>query len=103
MLRVDLVTSFHIHHQKSLVFNDAQSRLGHKFPHPPPKKFYLVDLGYPNRPGYLAPYQGITYHFQEYHDGTMPRGKREHFNYCHSSLRNVIERSFGVLKKSGGF
>ena len=28
----------------------------------------------------------------------MPRGKKEHFNYAHSSLRNVIERSFGVLK-----
>ena len=80
------------------VFNDAQSRLGHKFPHPPLEKFYLVDSGYPNRPGYLAPIKGITYHFQEYRDGTMPIGKREHFNYCHSSLRNVIERSFGVLK-----
>ena len=28
----------------------------------------------------------------------MPRGKKELFNYAHSSLRNVIERSFGVLK-----
>ena len=28
----------------------------------------------------------------------MPRGKKERFNYAHSSLRNVIERSFGVLK-----
>lgn len=28
----------------------------------------------------------------------MPRGKKELFNYLHSSLRNVIERAFGVLK-----
>jgi hypothetical protein len=28
----------------------------------------------------------------------MPRGKKELFNYAHSSLRNVIERSFEVLK-----
>ena len=28
----------------------------------------------------------------------MPRGKKEQFNYAHSSLRNVIERSFGGLK-----
>ena len=58
----------------------------------------FVDSGYPNRPGYLAPYKGLTYHFQEYRDGTMPRGKKEHFNFTHSSLRNVIERCFGVLK-----
>lgn len=28
-----------------------------------------------------------------------PRGRRELFNRNHSSLRNVIERSFGALKK----
>ena len=28
----------------------------------------------------------------------MPRGKKEHFNYTHSRLRDVIESSFGVLK-----
>jgi hypothetical protein len=28
----------------------------------------------------------------------MPRGKKEMFNHAHSSLRNVIERTFGVLK-----
>ncbi len=60
--------------------------------------FYLVDSGYPNRPGYLAPYKGITYHFQEYNEGIMPQNRKEYFNYCHSSCRNVIERSFGVLK-----
>jgi len=35
---------------------------------------------------------------QEFRQGPMPRGKKELFNYSHSSLRNVIERSFGVLK-----
>ena len=28
----------------------------------------------------------------------MLRGKKERFNYAHSSLHNVIELSFGVLK-----
>jgi hypothetical protein len=34
--------------------------------------FYLVDSGYPNRPGYLAPYRGQKYHFQEFQQGTIP-------------------------------
>lgn len=80
------------------VFSDAQNRFGHKFPWPPEEMFYFMDSGYPNRPGYLAPYKGITYHFQEYNEGIMPQNRKEYFNYCHSSCRNVIERSFGVLK-----
>ena len=51
-----------------------------------------MDSGYPNRSGYLTPYRGTKYHLPH------PRGKKEIFNYNHSSLRNVIERSFGVLK-----
>jgi hypothetical protein len=57
-----------------------------------------VDSGYPNRPGYLTPYKGTKYHLLEFRQGPMPRGKKELFNYAHSSLRNIIERSFGVLK-----
>ncbi|XP_072146817.1 uncharacterized protein [Setaria viridis] len=80
------------------VFKDALIKYGDKFPHPPEGKFYLVDSGYPNRPGYLAPYKGTKYHIPEFRQGPLPRGKKELFNYAHSSLRNVIERSFGVLK-----
>ena len=57
-----------------------------------------MGFGYPNRLGYLAPYNGTKYHLSEYRDGPEPQGKKEIFNYAHSSLRNVIERSFGVLK-----
>src|SRR5689334_22742417 len=35
----------------------------------------------------------------ESHNGPMPRGMKETFNFAHSSLRNVVERSFGVLKQ----
>ena len=61
-------------------------------------KYYLVDSGYANQQDYLAPYKGTTYHLQEFRDTHKPEGKEEIFNYTHSSLRNVIERSFGVLK-----
>ncbi|WVZ85459.1 hypothetical protein U9M48_032384 [Paspalum notatum var. saurae] len=88
----------HIPIRDTRVFNDAIRKYGDKFPHPPPGKFYLVDSGYPNRPGYLAPYKSTKYHLPEYRQGPRPSGKKEVFNYLHSSLRNVIERSFGVLK-----
>src|SRR5688572_29284847 len=61
-------------------------------------KFYLVDFGYPNRPSYLAPYKGTKYHLPEFRQGSMPKGMKETFNFAHSSLRNCVERSFGVLK-----
>jgi hypothetical protein len=31
--------------------------------------------------------------------GPAPNGEQEHFNHLHSSIRNVVERSFGVLKQ----
>jgi hypothetical protein len=60
-----------------------------------------VDSGYPNRTGYLAPYKGSTYHLPEFRlrRQRAPQGKYEMFNYLHSSLRNVIERAFGVFKQ----
>jgi hypothetical protein len=33
-------------------------------------KYYVVDAGYPNRPGYLSPYKGKRYHLPEWHRGT---------------------------------
>jgi hypothetical protein len=57
-----------------------------------------VNSNYPNRIGYLAPFKGTTYHIPEFHHrrGRPPQGKHEIF---HSSLRNVIERAFGILKQ----
>jgi hypothetical protein len=61
-------------------------------------KYYLVDSGYANRLGYLAPYKRTKYHLQDYRGETGPEGMEEIFNFTHSSLRNDIERAFGVLK-----
>ncbi|XP_059623167.1 protein ALP1-like [Cornus florida] len=55
---------------KECIENEAMN-----FPAPPPDKYYLVDSG--SRP---------------------PRGREEVFNHRHSSLRNIIERCFGLLK-----
>ncbi|XP_048502980.1 uncharacterized protein LOC125498753 [Beta vulgaris subsp. vulgaris] len=49
-------------------------------------------------PGFLSPYRGERYHLRDYRGAKNPQGPEEIFNYTHSSLRNVLERCFGVLK-----
>ena len=56
-------------------------------------KYYLVDSGYRNQVGYLAPYKGTKYHLQEYRNAGPPQGMEETFNHL-----QVVERSIGVLK-----
>jgi hypothetical protein len=65
-----------------------------EFPFPPEGKYYLVDSGYPNRKGFLAPYKGqstMCLFLAEWQHGHHPAGSKELFNYAHSFLRNVIE------------
>lgn len=50
------------------------------------------------RSGLITPYRGVRYHLKEY-SSRAPENAQEIFNHRHSSLRNVIERAFGVLKK----
>ncbi|GJU64599.1 ALP1-like protein, partial [Tanacetum coccineum] len=59
--------------------------------------YYLVDAGYCNAPGFLAPFRGERYHLNEFH-GQQPQRAEEYFNMKHSKARNVIERCFGLLK-----
>ena len=47
---------------------------------------------------FLAPYKGYIYHFLEFCNSGLPRNSRETFNFKHSSLRSVIECTFGVWK-----
>lgn len=62
-------------------------------------KYYRVDSGYPQQPGYMAPYRGQQYHIPDFQRGERPRGIKEVFNHAHSSLKCTIERTFRVLKK----
>ncbi|XP_010490073.1 PREDICTED: uncharacterized protein LOC104767795 [Camelina sativa] len=67
------------------------------FPFPSSEKYFLVDSGYPNRRGFLAPYRGESYHPNHF-SGRRPGTVRKTFNKRHSLLRSVIERTFGVWK-----
>ncbi|KAL4362901.1 hypothetical protein GQ457_04G018590 [Hibiscus cannabinus] len=56
-------------------------------------KIYLL------MPRFLSPFRGQRYHACDFIGRHQPREKEELFNMRHSSVRNVIERSIGVLKK----
>jgi hypothetical protein len=46
------------------------------------------------------PYRGVRYHLKEWkHSNAKPQNKEELFNLRHASLRNVVERAFGIVKK----
>ncbi|RWR74219.1 protein ALP1-like protein [Cinnamomum micranthum f. kanehirae] len=64
----------------------------------PQGKFFLVDAGFMLKSGLITPYRGVRYHLKEY-SSHEPENEKELFNLRHASLRNVIERAFGVLKK----
>ncbi|XP_039134153.1 uncharacterized protein LOC120271529 [Dioscorea cayenensis subsp. rotundata] len=64
----------------------------------PEGKYYLVDAGFMLRSGLITPYRGERYHLKEY-SRNPPRNARELFNLRHASLRNAIERAFGIVKK----
>ncbi|KAJ3703223.1 hypothetical protein LUZ61_006928 [Rhynchospora tenuis] len=64
----------------------------------PEGKYYLVDAGFMTTSSLITPYRGTRYHLKEY-SRNPPRNPQELFNLRHASLRNAIERAFGVLKK----
>ncbi|KAG8478430.1 hypothetical protein CXB51_028259 [Gossypium anomalum] len=83
-----------------LVLRDAISRRhGLKVPH---GCYYLVDAGYTNCEGFLAPFRGQRYHLNEWRQGYQPSTPEEFFNMKHASACNVIKRCFGLLKLRWG-
>nr|KAJ0223646.1 hypothetical protein LSAT_V11C200081900 [Lactuca sativa] len=64
----------------------------------PSGRYCLVDGGLPHTNKLMAPYRGVRYHLKEY-SMRGPQNSKELFNLRHASLRNAIERAFGVLKR----
>ena len=63
-------------------------------------KFWLGDAGFAFTWYCLVPYRGVRYHLKEWARARQrPQNKEELFNLRHASLRNAIERIFGVVKK----
>uniref|UniRef100_A0A803M7U8 Myb/SANT-like domain-containing protein n=1 Tax=Chenopodium quinoa TaxID=63459 RepID=A0A803M7U8_CHEQI len=55
----------------------------------PRGNYYLVDAGYTNCDGFLAPYRGQRYHLKEWTD-KQPESAEEYFNMKHARARNVL-------------
>ncbi|KAG8372599.1 hypothetical protein BUALT_Bualt12G0083400 [Buddleja alternifolia] len=64
----------------------------------PRGSYYLVDAGYTNGEGFLAPFRGQRYHLNDWSEGHQPSTPEEFFNMKHSSARNIIERMYGDIK-----
>jgi hypothetical protein len=79
------------------VLRDAQYNKGFKTPL---KRYWLRDAGYSNTDTVLVLYRSTRYHLKEQQlGGKKPENSKELFNLRHTSLRNVIEQIFGVLKR----
>jgi hypothetical protein len=82
----------------SKVLQDALTRRTNRL-QVPEGKYYLADCGFPNRRNFLAPLRSTRYHLQDFRgEGRDPTNQNELFNLRHASLRNVIERIFGIFK-----
>jgi hypothetical protein len=69
----------------------------------PAGKYYLGDAGFTGCDTCLVPYRGVWYHLQEWGCAEIcPQNWEELFNLHHSSLQNVVERIFGIMKKRWG-
>ncbi|KAI3693208.1 hypothetical protein L6452_33039 [Arctium lappa] len=81
----------------SRVLSEALTDGAIGFPFPPPDKYYLCDVAYTNTRGFMAPYRNVRYWLGDFHR-RRAINKYEKFNHSHAKHRNVIERSYGVLK-----
>lgn len=55
-----------------------------------------------NCEGFLTPFRGQQYHLSVWKNGNQPTSVEEYFKMKHSQVRNVIERSFGLIKMRCG-
>jgi hypothetical protein len=62
-------------------------------------KYYLADAGCGLTLHTPTPYRGVRFHLKEgATEAQRPRSKEELYNLRHTSLWNVIEGMFGILK-----
>jgi hypothetical protein len=79
------------------VLADAQNRYSFDTPK---GKYWLRDASYRNSEYVMSLYRGVRYYLKEQQQADLrPNTAKELFNLRYVSLRNVIERIFGVVKR----
>ena len=80
MLWLLMLTNFHIHHQVCYLNCSAMTFYNYTWEYSLYAclsqyvgKYYVVDVGYPNRTGYLSPYRCTRYHVEQWHNGPLVR------------------------------
>ncbi|KAG8373405.1 hypothetical protein BUALT_Bualt11G0020900 [Buddleja alternifolia] len=63
------------------------------------RQYYLCDNSYMNCPRFLAPYRSVRYHLDEWCEGSRAlQNVKELYNQRHTKARNVIERTWSIMK-----
>ncbi|OAY85027.1 hypothetical protein ACMD2_19178, partial [Ananas comosus] len=65
-------------------------------------KYYLVDSRYANTDRFLVPYRGERYHLSQFDSivrARTHRNPKDLYNHRHAQLKNMVEKTFGILKK----
>jgi DDE superfamily endonuclease len=68
----------------------------------PPDRFYLADSGYANTRNFITPYRNHLYHLSAFRIRSRANrylSPEDLFNHRHAQLRNIVEKTFGVMKK----
>eukprot|EP00268_Persea_americana_P058978 TRINITY_DN7185_c0_g1_i15.p1 TRINITY_DN7185_c0_g1~~TRINITY_DN7185_c0_g1_i15.p1 ORF type:complete len:191 (+),score=11.14 TRINITY_DN7185_c0_g1_i15:373-945(+) len=79
----------------SRILQDAIYRRPHNRLKVPVGKYYLVDAGYANARGFLAPYHGVRYHLKEYSTNTHLEHQK---NFIICDIQNYVMWSSGPLQ-----
>ena len=60
-------------------------------------KFYLGDFGYTCQPSVVAPFRKTRYYLNDLSSKNYPRTTHDFLNLSHSSLRVMVDTTFGSL------
>lgn len=92
LLKVCCCVVFYVYKFVAIVFIGSMDRIFEL------RMYYMVVAGYQDKRRYLRRYTNCGHHLRDYRYKHRSRGSNDISNYAHSSLRNIIEICFCLLK-----